>query len=131
MKLRKQDQEFRNTKVFYPDPKNIDLDRVLINLFLLMKCGGTRPVTNLNTAAGDDVVYVSDAADLRNFAAAAAAANRDLAALDGEILHGEILLDDLSFHGSLDQASVQIGTGPAQPPPAPQPAPAPAPSPAP
>lgn len=45
MKLRKQDQEFRNTKVFYPDPKNIDLDRVLINLFLLMKCDGTRPVT--------------------------------------------------------------------------------------
>ena len=35
MKLRKQDQEFRNPKVFYPDPKNIDLDRVLITLFLL------------------------------------------------------------------------------------------------
>lgn len=45
MKLRAQDQEFRNPKVFYPDPKNIDLDRVLINLFLLLRCGGTRPVT--------------------------------------------------------------------------------------
>jgi len=45
MKLRKQDQEFRNPKVFYPDPKNIDLDRVLINLFLLLKCDGTRPAT--------------------------------------------------------------------------------------
>ena len=33
------------------------------------------------------------------------------------------------FRGSLDQASVQIGTGPAQPPPAPQPAPAPSPAP--
>lgn len=45
MKLQKQDQEFRNPKVFYPDPKNIDLDRVLIILFLLMKCGGTRPTS--------------------------------------------------------------------------------------
>ncbi len=45
MKLRKQDQEFRNPKVFYPDPKNVDLDRVLINLFLLLKCDGRRPAT--------------------------------------------------------------------------------------
>lgn len=45
MNLRKQDQEFRNTRVFYPDPKNIDLDRLLINLFLLLKCDGTRPAT--------------------------------------------------------------------------------------
>jgi hypothetical protein len=45
MKLRKQDQEFRNPRVFYPDPKNIDLDRVLINLFLLLRCEGTRPAT--------------------------------------------------------------------------------------
>jgi hypothetical protein len=45
MKLRKQDQEFRNPRVFYPDPKNVDLDRVLINLFLLLKCEGTRPAT--------------------------------------------------------------------------------------
>jgi hypothetical protein len=45
MKLSKQDQEFRNPKVFYPDPKSVDLDRVLINLFLLLRCGGTRPVS--------------------------------------------------------------------------------------
>jgi len=45
VKLRKQDQEFRNPKVFYPDPKNVDLDRVLINLFLLLKCDGRRPAT--------------------------------------------------------------------------------------
>jgi hypothetical protein len=45
LKLRKQDQEFRNPKVFYPDPKNVDLDRVLINLFLLLKCDGRRPAT--------------------------------------------------------------------------------------
>lgn len=45
MKLRKQDQEFRNPKLFYPDPKNVDLDRVLINLFLLLKCDGRRPAT--------------------------------------------------------------------------------------
>jgi hypothetical protein len=45
MKLRKQDQEFRNPRVFYPDPKNIDLDRVLINLFVLLRCDGQRPAT--------------------------------------------------------------------------------------
>lgn len=45
MRLRKQDQEFRNPRVFYPDPKNVDLDRVLINLFLLLKCEGSRPAT--------------------------------------------------------------------------------------
>lgn len=45
MKLRKQDQEFRNPRVFYPDPKAIDLERVLINLFLLLRCDGTRPAT--------------------------------------------------------------------------------------
>lgn len=45
MKIGKQDQEFRNPKVFYPDPKNVDLDRVLVNLFMLLKCEGRRPAT--------------------------------------------------------------------------------------
>ena len=45
MKLNKPDQEFRNPKVFYPDPKSVDMDRVLINLFLLLRCNGTRPAT--------------------------------------------------------------------------------------
>lgn len=45
MKLRKQDQEFRNPRVFYPDPKNVDLERVLINLFVLLRCDGSRPAS--------------------------------------------------------------------------------------
>jgi hypothetical protein len=45
MKLGKYDQEFRNPKVFYLDPKNVDLDRVLVNLFLLLKCEGQRAGT--------------------------------------------------------------------------------------
>jgi hypothetical protein len=45
MKLRKQDQEFRNPKIFYADPKNVDLDRVLVVLFLWLKTGGMRPAT--------------------------------------------------------------------------------------
>lgn len=45
MKVRQQDQEFRNPKVFYPDPKNIDLDRVLLNLFMLLRCEGQRPAS--------------------------------------------------------------------------------------
>jgi hypothetical protein len=52
MKLSKQDQEFRNPKLYYPDPKNVDLDRVLINLFLLLRCNGTRPVTRGRPKAG-------------------------------------------------------------------------------
>lgn len=45
MKLRKQDQEFRNPRIFYADPKNVDLDRVLIVLFLWLRTGGMRPAT--------------------------------------------------------------------------------------
>ncbi len=45
MKLRKQDQEFRNPRIFYADPKNVDLDRVLVVLFLWLKTGGMRPAT--------------------------------------------------------------------------------------
>jgi len=52
VKLSKQDQEFRNPKLFYPDPKSVDLDRVLINLFLLLRCNGTRPVTRGRPKAG-------------------------------------------------------------------------------
>lgn len=44
MKLGKADQEFRNTKVFYPDPKNIELDRVLVRLYLHLRCNGMRPM---------------------------------------------------------------------------------------
>lgn len=43
--LRKQDQEFRNPRIFYADPKNVDLDRVLVVLFLWLKTGGMRPAT--------------------------------------------------------------------------------------
>ena len=43
MKLRKQDQEFRNPRIFYADPKNVDLDRVLVVLFLWLKTNGMRP----------------------------------------------------------------------------------------
>jgi hypothetical protein len=45
MKLRKEDQEFRNPKVFYSDPKAVELDRVLVNLFILLRCDGSRPVS--------------------------------------------------------------------------------------
>lgn len=45
MKLKPEHQEFRNPKVFYPDPKSVDLDRVLVNFFLLLKCDGQRPAS--------------------------------------------------------------------------------------
>jgi hypothetical protein len=45
MKLPPHYQEFRNPKVFYPDPKSVELDRVLINFFLLLRCDGFRPAS--------------------------------------------------------------------------------------
>lgn len=42
MKLTKEDQEFRNPASFLLDPKAVDLDRVLVNLFLLMTTEGHR-----------------------------------------------------------------------------------------
>ncbi len=56
MKLDKEDQEFRNPKIFYPDPKNVELDRVLINLFMLFRCKGRRPVTAGRRKAGFEKV---------------------------------------------------------------------------
>lgn len=47
LKIHKQYQEFRNPRVFYPDPKNVDLDRVLIGLFQLLRTNGTRPATTV------------------------------------------------------------------------------------
>ena len=43
IKLSSQDQEFRNPLLFHGDAKNIDLDRVLLNLFMLLKFNGVRP----------------------------------------------------------------------------------------
>ncbi len=44
MNLTKQDQVFRNPRIFHIDPKRLELDRVLINLFILLKNNGQRPV---------------------------------------------------------------------------------------
>lgn len=44
MKLTKQDQLFRNPRICHIDPKSVDLDRILINLYMLLKNNGTRPV---------------------------------------------------------------------------------------
>jgi hypothetical protein len=58
VKFEAADQELRNPKVFYPDPKNIDLDRVLINLFILLRCNGTRPAGGgRQKADAERVVY--------------------------------------------------------------------------
>jgi hypothetical protein len=56
VKLSKEDQAFRNTKVFYPDPKTVELDRVLVRLYLLLRCKGTRPATKVHNKANWDKV---------------------------------------------------------------------------
>jgi hypothetical protein len=56
VKFRPEQQEFRNPKVFYPDPKSVDLDRVLINFFLLLRCDGYRPATKGRAKAGVEKV---------------------------------------------------------------------------
>lgn len=45
MELQKQDQVFRNPSIFHTDPKTIDLDRMLINLYILLKYNGQRPIS--------------------------------------------------------------------------------------
>jgi len=45
LKLDKSEQEFRNPQVFYPDHKTINLDRVLVNLYILLRCDGQRPAS--------------------------------------------------------------------------------------
>jgi hypothetical protein len=58
VKLRSEDQEFRNPRLFYSDPKAVELDRVLVNLFLLLRCDGTRPATRARHPANfDSVAY--------------------------------------------------------------------------
>ncbi len=64
---------------------------------------GTLPHTLLDTGPGDDVVFVSDAADLGALPAALPLAGRDLEALHEAVLHGTVTYDDLTFHGSLDE----------------------------
>lgn len=49
IKLKKQDQEFRNSKLFYGDAKTLEIDRVLLNLFILIKFGGLRPKSRIGT----------------------------------------------------------------------------------
>ncbi|OJV96059.1 MAG: hypothetical protein BGO39_03550 [Chloroflexi bacterium 54-19] len=45
MQLQKNDQAFRNPSIFHIDPKSINLDRALLNLFILMKYDGYRPIS--------------------------------------------------------------------------------------
>lgn len=49
IKLKKQDQEFRNPMIFYGDAKTLEIDRVLLNLFMLIKFGGSRPKSRIGT----------------------------------------------------------------------------------
>ncbi len=76
---------------------------------------GTLPATSIDTGAGDDLVYVSGAANLGALPAAAAISGGDLATLHAAILHGTVVVDDLVFTGSLDwiqgALTIQVGAG--------------------
>ncbi|RKZ99689.1 MAG: hypothetical protein DRQ45_08330, partial [Gammaproteobacteria bacterium] len=76
---------------------------------------GTTASTRLETRDGDDVVYVSDSADLSGLPTALAAADGDLAVLNDLVLHGTVTVDGLTFHGSLDlivgALDVETGSG--------------------
>jgi Ca2+-binding RTX toxin-like protein len=90
---------------------------------------GTTAHTRVNAGAGDDLVFVSDAANLGNVANVldavdlsrlvgalqAAAATRDVEALFAALLHGTLTIDDLAYTGSLDlvtgRLDIDTGTG--------------------
>jgi hypothetical protein len=47
MKLTRKDYEFNNPRICHITPKHIDLDRVMIGLFMLLKYDGRRPVARV------------------------------------------------------------------------------------
>jgi Ca2+-binding RTX toxin-like protein len=77
---------------------------------------GTSAITYLDTGAGDDLVYVSDAADLGLLDAIVAAflaggapfTAGDLEALHEQLLHGTVTVDDLAFQGTLDLIAADL-----------------------
>ncbi|GAA1929006.1 hypothetical protein [Nocardioides marmoribigeumensis] len=87
---------------------------------------GTSASTSIDTGAGDDLVFVSDAANLGNRADVldavdlsgladwlAAHADRDVETLFTALLHGTVTNDDRTYTGSLDQiqGALAIDTG--------------------
>lgn len=53
MKLSRKDYEFNNPRICHIMPKHIDLDRVLIGLYMLLKYDGRRPVSKTGRIAVD------------------------------------------------------------------------------
>ena len=87
---------------------------------------GTSATTTIDTGAGDDLVFVSDAANLGNNANVldavdlnglvawlAADADRDVESIFEALLHGTVTNDDRTYTGSLDliQGALSIDTG--------------------
>jgi Ca2+-binding RTX toxin-like protein len=74
---------------------------------------GTLPHTVLDTGAGDDVVFVSDSADLGGLEDALEDADGSLTSVHDDVLHGHLDVDDLDFEGSLDliDGDLDIDTG--------------------
>ncbi|MFZ1496876.1 MAG: hypothetical protein WAS72_07460, partial [Saprospiraceae bacterium] len=50
MKLNRKDYEFNNTRICQIMPKHVELDRILINLYMLLKYSGRRPVARTGRA---------------------------------------------------------------------------------
>ena len=47
MKLTRKDYEFNNSRICHITPKHIDLDRVMVGLYMLLKYDGRRPVSKV------------------------------------------------------------------------------------
>ncbi len=59
MKLNRKDYEFNNPRICHIMPKHIDLDRVMIGLYMLLKYDGRRPVSRVGRIEVD-VDYLAD-----------------------------------------------------------------------
>lgn len=73
MKLAREDYEFNNTQICHIMPKHIELDRVLINLYMLLKHDGKRPVARKGRKEVDvdflvEQLLLQHADELRGFA---------------------------------------------------------------
>ena len=59
MKIERRDYEFNNPRICHLQPKQIELDRVLINLYMLLKYNGQRPVAK-SGRRDVDLKYIMD-----------------------------------------------------------------------
>jgi len=101
MKIERRDYEFNNPQICHIQPKNIELDRVLINLYMLLKYNGQRPVARAGRRDVDlkfimEQLLTQHPDKLQGFA--------DYPEVVQDWIHSDLL--DLVFRGNSDKEKI-------------------------